>query len=364
VLGDRALNRALLERQLLLRRAGLPPLQAVGHLAGLQAQAPNAPYVGLWSRLADFRPAGLADLLTGRAVVRTHLMRNTVHLVTAADCLAWGGLFRAVLRQRFASSPFARNVAGVDLGAVSEAGRGLLAQPRTRPELGRLLAERWPDRDPGSLAYAVTHLVPTVQVPPRGIWGRTGPAAFTTTEAWLGGQAAPGAEPDGLVLRYLAAFGPGSVRDMQAWCGLTRLGEVAERLRPRLRAFRSPDGRELFDLPDAPRPDPDTPAPPRFLPEYDNVLLSHADRSRIIPGRRSVPLPPGHGGSRGTVLVDGFWAATWRADRTDGGAVLRVEPFTQLGRGQAGAVAAEAGRLLAFVAPDADTCDVQFDGPT
>ena len=365
MLGERALNRALLERQLLLRRAGLPPLQAVEHLAGLQAQAPNAPYVGLWTRLADFRPAGLADLLTGRAVVRTHLMRNTVHLVTAADCLAWGGLFQAVLRQRFASSPFARGRGWCrprrcDRSRARAAGQ----QPRTRAELGRLLGERWPDRDPASLAYAVTHLVPTVQVPPRGIWGRTGPAAFTTTEAWLGGQAAPGAEPDGLVLRYLAAFGPASVRDMQAWCGLTRLGEVAERLRPRLRVFRGPDGRELFDLPDAPRPDPDTPAPPRFLPEYDNVLLSHADRSRIIPGRRSVPLPPGHGGSRGTVLVDGFWAATWRADRTDDGAVLRVEAFTPLGRGQAEAVTAEAGRLLAFVAPDADTCDVQFDGPT
>lgn len=364
MLGDRALNRALLERQLLLQRAGLPPLRAIERLAGMQAQAPNAPYVGLWTRLADFRPAELAELLTGRAVVRTHLMRNTVHLVTAADCLALGGLFQAVLTQRFASSPFARNTGGMDLGALVEAGRGLLReQPRTRAELGRLLAPRWPGRDPASLAYAVTHLVPTVQVPPRGIWGRTGPAAFTTTEAWLGGQTAPGTGPDGLVLRYLAAFGPASVRDVQAWCGLTRLGEVAERLRPRLRVFRGADGRELFDLPDAPRPDAGTPAPPRFLPEYDNVLLSHADRSRIIPGRRSVPLPPGHGGSRGTVLVDGFWAATWQLGRTDGGAVLRVEPFTPLGRGQAGAVAAEAERLLAFVAPDAGSCDVQFGGP-
>jgi Winged helix DNA-binding domain len=364
VLGERALNRALLHRQLLFERASVPPLQAIGHLAGLQAQAPNAPYVGLWTRLAGFRPAQLADLLTERAVVRTHLMRNTVHLVTAADCLALGGLFRVVLRQRFAGSPFARNLHGVDLGALTAAGRGLLReQPRTRAELGRVLATRWPDRDPASLAYAVTHLVPTVQVPPRGIWGRTGPAAFTTTETWLGGQAVPGLAPDDLVLRYLAAFGPATVRDVQAWCGLTRLGEVAERLRPRLRVFRGADGGELFDLPDAPLPDAGTPAPPRFLPEYDNVLLSHADRARVIPGRRSVPLPPGHGGSRGTVLVDGFWAATWQAARHDDGVVLRVEAFTPLRRGQADAVTAEGTRLMAFVAPDAGGPDVQIVSP-
>ena len=365
VLGERALNRALLHRQLLLERASVPPLQAIGHLAGLQAQAPNAPYVGLWTRLAGFRPAQLADLLTERAVVRTHLMRNTVHLVTAADCLALGGLFQVVLRQRFGGSPFARNLHGVDLGVLTAAGRGLLGeQPRTRAELGRVLAARWPDRDPASLAYAVTHLVPTVQVPPRGIWGRTGPAAFTTTEAWLGGQAAPGLAPDDLVLRYLAAFGPATVRDVQAWCGLTRLGEVTERLRPRLRTFRAEGGGELFDLPDAPRPEAGTPAPPRFLPEYDNVLLSHADRARVIPGRRRVPLPPGHGGSRGTVLVDGFWAATWTAARRGDHAVLRVEAFTPLRRGQADAVTAEGTRLLAFVAPDAGGHDVQIGGPT
>ena len=205
--------------------------------------------------------------------------------------------------------------------------------------------------------------MPTVQVPPRGIWGRTGPAAFTTTEAWLGGQAAPGLAPDELVLRYLAAFGPATVRDVQAWCGLTRLGEVAERLRPRLRVFRAEGGGELFDLPDAPRPDAGTPAPPRFLPEYDNVLLSHADRARVIPGRRSVPLPPGHGGSRGTVLVDGFWAATWKASQRDDRAVLRVEAFTPLRRGQADAVTAEGMRLLAFLAPDAGGHDVQIGGP-
>jgi hypothetical protein len=166
------------------------------------------------------------------------------------------------------------------------------------------------------------------------------------------------------VLRYLAAFGPATVRDVQAWCGLTRLREVTERLRPRLRAFRDAGGGELFDLPDAPRPDPDTPAPPRFLPEYDNVLLSHADRTRIIPGRRSVPLPPGLGGTTGTVLIDGFWRATWKIRRPRGDAVtLRVEPFTQLSAEQAAAVTGEGSGLLAFVAPGAEASEIQLAAP-
>jgi Winged helix DNA-binding domain len=369
VLEQRALNRALLERQLLLRRASMTPLEAIAHLAGMQAQAPNAPYVGLWARLEGFHPAELARLMTDRAVVRTHLMRNTVHLVTARDCLGAGDLFRALHARHFGSSPFAPNLVGLDLPALIGAGRAMLAErPRTRAELGGLLAERWPGRDPASLAYAVTHSVPTVQVPPRGIWGTSGPAAFTTTEAWLGGPPSEGSPPDGLMLRYLAAFGPATVRDVRAWSGLTGLGEVVGRLRPRLRTFRDREGRELLDLPDAPLPDPDTPAPPRFLPEYDNVLLSHADRSRVIPARRSVPLPPGPGGTRGTVLIDGFWQATWEITR-DGktgtreqgaAAVLRVEPFTQLSRGQAAAVAEEGARLLCFAAEDADDHDVHI----
>ena len=164
------------------------------------------------------------------------------------------------------------------------------------------------------------------------------------------------------MLRYLAAYGPATVRDVQAWCGLTRLAEVAERLRPRLRAFRGPDGGELLDLPDAPRPDPDTPAPPRFLPDYDNVLLSPAARARIIPGRRRVPLPPGLGGTGGTVLIDGLWQATWKLTGGRGGAALRIEPFTRLSAGQAAEVTAEGARLLALAAPGAG--DIQITGPT
>jgi winged helix DNA-binding protein len=360
VLGPQALNRALLERQLLLRRADLTALQAIEHLAGMQAQAPNAPYVGLWTRLADFRPDQLAGLMTERTVVRTHLMRNTVHLVSARDGLAIRGLMQPFLARSFASSVFAPNLADVDLPALLDAGQTLLRdRPRTRAELGRLLGEQWPGRDPMSLAYAITNLVPTVQVPPRGIWGATGQATYTTTETWLDGQQAPGLAPDDLVLRYLAAFGPATVRDVQAWCGLTRLGEVTDRLRPRLRTFRDAGGRELFDLPDAPRPDPGTPAPPRFLPAYDNLLLSHADRGRIIPGRRSVPLPPGLGGTTGTVLIDGFWQAIWKITRQRGTATLRIEPFARLSAGQATALSSEGSRLLAFVAPDADTSHIE-----
>jgi hypothetical protein len=360
VLGPRALNRALLERQLLLRRADLTALQAIEHLAGMQAQAPNAPYVGLWTRLAGFRPDQLAALMTERTVVRTHLMRNTVHLVSARDGLAIRGLMQPFLARSFASSVFAPNLADVDLPVLLAAGRTLLLdRPRTRAELGQLLGERWPGRDPRSLAYAITNLVPTVQVPPRGIWGATGQAAYAATETWLDGRQAAELSPDDLVLRYLAAFGPATVRDVQAWCGLTRLSEVTERLRPRLRTFRDADGRELFDLPDAPRPDPDTPAPPRFLPEYDNVLLSHADRGRIIPGRRSVPLPPGLGGTTGTVLIDGFWQAIWKITRERGAASLRIEPFARLSAEQATALSSEGSRLLGFVAPDADTSHIE-----
>ena len=153
------------------------------------------------------------------------------------------------------------------------------------------------------------------------------------------------------MLRYLAAFGPASVNDVQTWSGLTRLREVAERLRPGLRVFRDGSGRELLDLPDAPRPDPGTPAPPRFLPEYDNLLLSHADRTRVIPHERPVPLPPGNGAAQGTLLVDGLWNATWKITRDKRGAVLHIHPFIPFSAADVAAITAEAERLLAFCAP-------------
>jgi hypothetical protein len=346
VVSQRGLNRGTLARQYLLERVPARAIDAIEHLGGMQSQAPLAPYVGLWTRLRDFAPDELSALTEQRQVVRLHLMRNTVHLVSASDCLDWRALFYPLHAAEF-SAHFRRGTEGVDRGALlGQAKRLLEEQPRTRSELGKLLAQRWPDADPSALAYAATHHIALCQVPPRGIWGKNGPAAWAPVESWL---AAPlrSVPVDALILRYLGAFGPASVADIQLWSGLTRLGEVVERLQ--LRTFRGEAGQALYDVPDAPRPSEDTPAPPRFLPEYDNLLLSHKDRTRVILDNRSVPLPPGNGATAGTFLVDGMWQGTWQIrDHT-----LRIQPFAKLRRADRDALLTEAAQLCAFVAPQA-----------
>jgi hypothetical protein len=349
MLTQRALNRALLARQFLLQRRRLPAMAAIEHLVGLQAQAPLAPYVGLWTRLAGFEPGELSDAMLERRAVRMSLMRATIHLVSADDALVLRPLIQPVLERGFRGSPFGRAVAGRDMTDVIAAGRELVeASPRTSPEIARVLSERFPDVPTDSLAYVVSYLVPLVHVPPRGVWGRTGPVARTSLEAWLGRPLASSPSIDQLVLRYLAAFGPATVQDVRAWSGLTGLDATVDRLRPRLVTFRDERGKELFDLPDAPRPEPETPAPPRFLPEYDNVLIGHADRSRIIPAGRAIPLLPGNGAKTGTVLLDGMFGGTWRVTQEDGEASLTIEPFEPVARSVRIGLEEEGHRLLAF----------------
>jgi hypothetical protein len=364
-LDRKTLNRALLARQLLLRRESRPVPDIVEHLVGLQAQEPGDPYVALWSRLEPFDPEELGRLITERRALRAQLMRATIHLVTDRDALALSPVMRPVLRRTFSSqSPFGRNLAGVDLDAVVAAGRALIEErPRTRAELRALLAPGWPDRDAGSLAQAVTYLLPVTQVPPRGVWKRGGQAKWATIEAWLGRPLAADPSPEPVILRYLAAFGPATAGDIRTWCGLTGIKEVVERLRPGLRTYRDEGGRELVDLLDAPLPDPDTPAPVRFLPVYDNVLLSHADRSRIIrPEDRRRAIDAAYAGSFGTILIDGFAGAAWRMARQAGRASLHIGFLDPLSEPDLDEVAEEGDRLLAFLEPDAEVRDVAF-GP-
>jgi hypothetical protein len=354
VLSQRALNRALLARQWLLGRREATAEAAIDHLVGMQAQAPLSPYVGLWSRLTDFDPVELAALLVEHRAVRTWAMRSTIHLVTSADVRTLWPIMHPAVERAWRGTHFARDVAAVQLAEILAMGQQHLEErPRTRAELAPILAERWPGIPPDSLVYALSYNLPVVQVPPRGVWGRGGPSAITTIDAWLGPVTDPTPDIDTVVVRYLAAYGPASVMDCQAWSGLTKLKSVFERLRPWLEAFRDERGRELFDVPDGPRPAEDTPAPIRFLPEYDNVLLGHADRSRIIPPGRRIPLPPGEGASRGTILVDGMFAGEWRIERSRDktSATLVVEPFEAVAPADVDAIEAEGLELLRFVAP-------------
>lgn len=352
MISDRALNRAVLDRQFLLARVSRPALSVVEHLVGMQAQEPADPYVGLWTRLAGFDPEELAAAVASGAAARLALHHSTIHLVTAADC----GPLRTVLQpvlERQALGMFRTRLAGVDLGELASAARELVgASPRTFGELGGALRERWPDADPMALGQTARALVPMVQLP-RGVWGRSGRARHRLLDRALGTDPAP----DGLVLRYLAAFGPASVADVQNWSGLTRLAEVADRLRPSLLSLRAADGRELLDLPDAPRPSPDVPAPVRFLPQFDNVLLGHADRSRIVPPAAAALFDEEFHWS--PVLVDGMLRGVWRVDRKAG--LLHVRAPRLSGRERA-EVVAEGGALLGLLVPKAAEPDVVLSG--
>ncbi|AQA26210.1 hypothetical protein BTZ20_4325 [Rhodococcus sp. MTM3W5.2] len=358
----RALSRATLDRQHLLRRAdGDSALTMVGHLFGLQAQAPMAPYFALWARLKGFRPADLSTLIEDRDVVRIVLMRGTVHAVTAADARALRPWVQPIMDADLRTNTLhKKGLAGMDIAALADWSREVVDRtPMAMAELRPLLAERWPDRDPAALAHGVRNLLPLVQVPPRGIWGRSGQPVCTTLERWTD---TPLSEPipDEIILRYLAAYGPASAADAQAWSGLTRLGEVFDRLRPRLRVFVDEDGAELFDLPDAPRPDPAGSLPPRILAPYDSVLLGHANRSRVIADEHRKAVFTVNGIIKPTVLVGGQVAGFVTITAKKRSAALEIATFAPVAKGAASALEAEAQRLLTFAHPDADDHDIRF----
>lgn len=362
-LDRRALNRALLARQLLLKRRRMSPAATLEHLVGMQAQAPNLPYVGLWSRLERFETDRLSELVASRQAVRLSLMRNTIHLVTRRDAHGLKPLFGPLAERGYLrGSPWGRGMKTADLAAIVRAGREIMSEkPRTVAELARLLAERFPRRDGLAMAYGVRYMVPLVFTTPRGIWGAQGPVALTTFDAWLGGMPGPAFAAEDVVVRYLAAFGPASPADMRAWSGLA-MRPVFERLRPALKTFRDEKGAELFDVPKGPRPDGGIDVPVRFLPDYDNILLAHADRTRIMAQGMHLGLFSSNGIMKGSILVDGFVRASWIPVRSKGSTTLTVTPFeSALDSSGRSAVGDEGLRLLSLLAPG-DRHDIRF-GP-
>jgi Winged helix DNA-binding domain len=345
VLSRRALTRALLARQLLLYRERLPALDALERVVGLQHQERDAAYFGLWSRLQDFDQRELTGLLEERRSVRGGMMRATQHVVSARDFVVLRPVVQPALDR--AQRSLRKQLAGVDLDElIAVAKEALRERPRTGAEGRALLSERWPDHDRNALWYSVHFLVPLVTVPPGGTWGVGGHLTSALAEDWLGRPIDAEAAPDELLLRYLAAFGPATIMDAQSWTGLTRLAAAAERHGDRLRRFRDEDGRELVDLPDAPRPDPDTPAPVRFLPPFDNAIQGHAERGRILPDEHR----PVVVGGIAAVLVDGEVAGSWRLDGDD----LRVRTFAVQPRAVRDELSAEGERLLAFAGRGGD----------
>lgn len=353
LLSRRAINRATLDRQLLLRRSRLSIGEVLERVVGMQAQAPNPPYYGLWTRLADFTTDQLAELVNRREVVRIALMRSTIHLVTADDCLMLRPLIQPV-HERGLQTGYGKAIADIDPASLVAAGRELVEkQPMTFATLGAELAARWPGRDTHALAMAVRTWAPLVGVPPRGLWGSSGQAAHTTAESWLARPLRTDATLDEMFIRYLAGFGPASVKDVQVWSGLTRLKEVADRLRSSLKVFRDENGVELFDLPTSSFVDEDEQAPVRFMAEFENMLLSYADRSRIISEEHRKRIFTPNGLIPGTFLVDGFVAGTWKIASKKASATLNIAPFAKLSKKDTAAVQAEGARLLDFAAAGA-----------
>jgi hypothetical protein len=339
-LTDRELNRALLARQLLLERASLTIPRAVERVGGLQTQYAPSAYVGLWSRLAGFAREGLTKALERRAVVQGTLMRSTIHIVSAGDYPLFAEGLRRFRREWWLRVQRGRTKADEVEAAVRRV-RSLLARgPRRRAEI---LAELGLD---SATWNGVGLWVDLVRVPPSGTWDQRRADLYGLAEQWLGpSRATEERGVEHLVRRYLAGFGPASRNDVASWAGLpvSAIQPALERIRPR--RFRDERGDELVDLPRAPLPELDTPAPVRFLPTWDATLLVHARRTQVLPERyRPMVFNTKTPHSVPTFLVDGRVAGTWRYER---GAV-RLEPFERLPRDTRRELDDEAERLAAF----------------
>lgn len=337
---------------------------------GLQAQIPTDPYTALWSRIDAFDPTVVSDAVESRELVRLVVMRGTIHLVTAADALALRSHVQPVLDYEMTIHQEHKDqLAVTDLGPVIEFGRPLLTEAALTPsEIRAAMAERFPDLDAAAIAFSCRNLLALVQVPPRGLWGRSGTVRTMTTEGWLGAAPEPVTEAGArrIVERYLRVFGPASVRDVVAWSRVDAFGAAMETMLSDLRPYRNEKGVELYDVVDGEIVAPDVDAPVRFLPEYDNVLLSHRDRSRFGDEDRRRAL--GAASSvKGTVLVDGLVSAAWHVARDPDArpkatapATLTVEHFAGVSKRSLREVEREGEAMVRFLVPGAVDHDVRL----
>jgi Winged helix DNA-binding domain len=327
----------------------------------MQAQEPGPPYVGLWSRLEAFEAAELAAAIEERTVVRATSMRGTLHLLTAGDYLRLQPAVASALEGDMANYLGSR-LEGVDIAAIVEDGRAIFGREESMSAaaLRDALAERHPEADVRAIAAVVRTSLPLVRVPDGGRWGFTPKAPFTDAERWLGRSLRKRPDRAELVRRYLAAFGPASVRDAEAWLGGGGLGATFEKLGSELVAFRDESGRDLFDLPSAPRPPADATAPVRLLPEFDSLVLAHADRTRVISDEHRKGLTTKNLRVRATVLVDGAVAGFWKLEKARGGATVVVEPLVKLRAADRRAVLAEAQEACRFLEPGAKAHDARL----
>jgi hypothetical protein len=339
---------------MLLRREKGTPVAVVERLAGMQAQLARPPFVGIWSRLQRFEAADLVKAIDRRDIVRGTLMRGTLHLVSRQDYLAFRPVMqpaltagmRAILRERADRLEIDRLVAA----AQTYFG----AEPRTFAELRAHLMKLFPKADERAMGYAVRMQLPLVQTPQAGaFWAYPSSSDFAVAEAWLGAPMKK-ADPAAFAVRYLAAFGPARADDLKTWSGLANARDVLETLRAKLTTFRDERGRELFDLPKAPRPEEDEAAPVRFLPEFDNLLLAYADRTRFIAKEHRPRVASRNLFVPATFLVDGAIRGTWRVERKRKSATLQLEPFVPLAKATRAELVKEGESLLRFVEPDAE----------
>lgn len=354
----RGLGRATLARQLLLERAALPVAAAVAAVGGLQAQEPRPPFIALWTRLDGFDADALDAALAARDVVRATALRGTLHLQAVPDYLALRPVLQPMLTASMEAALKGR-MDGLDLDAVLPAARELLAgEPLTFDEIRDALVAGFPAANDRALGYAVRMHLPLAIVPGDDRWGFPRVPRFTLADAWLGTAVPADGEPAELVRRHLAAFGPATAADLQAWSYVRGLGPVLEGLRDELIVLVDEDGRELFDLPDAPRPDPDTPAPPRLLGDFDSVLLAHDDRERVIAAAHRPLVATKNLRTKATFLLDGVVAGLWEAKATRRKATLTLRPFGRVRKRDLAALTDEGEALLAFLEPDVATRDI------